>query len=81
MLLLLDNYDSLTYNLYDYFVQCGAECEVIRNDELDLSSVLSKYTGIIISPGPGTPFNAGCTMEVLEKFSDKLPILGVCLGL
>ena len=81
MLLLLDNYDSFTYNLYDYFVQCGAECEVIRNDELDLSSVLSKYTGIIISPGPGTPFNAGCTMEVLEKFSDKLPILGVCLGL
>ncbi|MBT8327280.1 MAG: aminodeoxychorismate/anthranilate synthase component II [Bacteroidia bacterium] len=81
MLLLLDNYDSFTYNLYDYFLQCGAECEVIRNDELDVSTVLSKYKGIIISPGPGTPENAGCTMEILEKFSDKLPIFGVCLGL
>ncbi len=81
MLLLLDNYDSFTYNLYDYFLQCGADVEVVRNDELDINTVLSKYEGIIISPGPGIPLQAGCTMQILEKFSEKLPILGVCLGL
>jgi len=81
VLLLLDNYDSFTYNLYDYFVQCNAEVEVIRNDELDLASILDKYEGIIISPGPGTPKEAGRTMDVIEQFHDKLPIFGVCLGM
>ena len=81
MLLLLDNYDSFTYNLYDYFVQCGAHLEVIRNDELNLETVLSKYEGIVISPGPGIPQNAGCTLKILELFAEKLPIFGVCLGL
>ena len=81
MLLLLDNYDSFTYNLYDYFVQCGAEVEVIRNDKLDLTSVIARYNGIIISPGPGIPIDAGCTMELIKQFHDKLPILGICLGM
>jgi anthranilate/para-aminobenzoate synthase component II len=55
MLLLLDNYDSFTYNLYDYFVRCGAEVEVVRNDQIEVNTIGDKYTGIILSPGPGTP--------------------------
>lgn len=81
MLLLLDNYDSFTYNLYDYFVQCGASVEVVRNDKLDLSIVNQRYSGIIISPGPGNPSSAGCTMEVLKLFHQSKPIFGVCLGM
>ena len=81
MLLLLDNYDSFTYNLYDYFVQCGAEVQVVRNDNLNLDTVLMNYQGIIISPGPGEPKDAGCTMQVIERFHKQLPMLGVCLGL
>jgi anthranilate synthase/aminodeoxychorismate synthase-like glutamine amidotransferase len=81
VLLLLDNYDSFTYNLYDYFVQSGAKVHVVRNDELNLDTVLSTYTGIIISPGPGVPNDAGCTMQVIERFHDQLPIFGVCLGM
>lgn len=81
VLLLLDNYDSFTYNLYDYFLQCGAEVEVVRNDQLDLDSVAQKYSGIIISPGPGTPDNAGCTLAVIDKYYKQLPIFGVCLGM
>lgn len=81
VLLLLDNYDSFTYNLYDYFVQCGAQVEVVRNDQLDLNQVLAKYSGIIISPGPGTPSEAGCTLDVIAKFKNILPIFGVCLGM
>jgi anthranilate synthase component 2 len=81
VLLLLDNYDSFTYNLYDYFVRCGAEVRVVRNDELDIDSIKDLYTGIIISPGPGIPANAGFTMQVIQKYHDKLPIFGVCLGM
>jgi anthranilate synthase component 2 len=81
VLLLLDNYDSFTYNLADYFLQCEAEIEVVRNDQLDLSTVLDKYNGIIISPGPGEPKDAGCTQELLNQFHQKLPIFGVCLGM
>ncbi|PCJ66109.1 MAG: aminodeoxychorismate/anthranilate synthase component II [Bacteroidetes bacterium] len=81
MLLLIDNYDSFSYNLCDYFKQCGAQIQVVRNDELDMTTVLSKYSGIIISPGPGKPKDAGCTMELIERFYDKLPVFGVCLGM
>ena len=81
MLLLLDNYDSFTYNLYDYFVQCGAEVQVVRNDNLNLETVLATYQGIVISPGPGEPKDAGCTMQVIERFHKQLPIIGVCLGM
>ena len=81
MLLLLDNYDSFTYNLYDYFVRCGAEVEVVRNDEIDVPTIGEKYTGIILSPGPGTPESAGSLMDIIQRYHDKLPIFGVCLGM
>jgi len=81
MLLLLDNYDSFTYNLYDYFVRCGAEVEVIRNNEIDIDTIGLKYDGIILSPGPGQPKSAGKLMEVIHQYNDKLPLFGVCLGM
>ncbi|MFT6112638.1 MAG: anthranilate synthase/aminodeoxychorismate synthase-like glutamine amidotransferase [Bacteroidia bacterium] len=81
MLLLLDNYDSFTYNLYDYFVRCGAEVEVIRNDEIEVNTIGDKYTGIILSPGPGTPQESGSLMDVIHLYHNKLPIFGVCLGM
>jgi len=81
VLLLLDNYDSFTYNLYDYLTQSGADVEVIRNDKLDISSIGEKYSGIILSPGPGEPKDAGCTLEVIHQFHKTLPILGICLGM
>jgi anthranilate synthase/aminodeoxychorismate synthase-like glutamine amidotransferase len=81
MLLLLDNYDSFTYNLYDYFVRCGAEVEVIRNDEIEVNTIGDKYTGIILSPGPGTPEESGRLMDVIHLYHNKLPIFGVCLGM
>ena len=80
MLLLLDNYDSFTYNLADYLHQLGADLEVVRNDALDIDSV-TKYSGIVISPGPGTPQNAGITIDVIKNSPGSLPILGVCLGM
>lgn len=81
VLLLIDNYDSFTYNLYDYFKQAGAEIEVIRNDSVDISSIGARYQGIILSPGPGEPLRAGCTMKVIEQYHKTIPILGVCLGM
>lgn len=81
MLLLLDNYDSFTYNLYDYFHQCGVEVEVIRNDEIEISTIAEKYMGIILSPGPGKPKDAGKMMEIIEMYHNRLPIFGVCLGM
>ena len=81
MILLLDNYDSFTYNLLDYIKQCGAQCEVLRNDAIALEEIAARqYKGIIISPGPETPSKAGITMAVIDKFHDKIPLLGVCLG-
>jgi anthranilate synthase/aminodeoxychorismate synthase-like glutamine amidotransferase len=80
VLLLLDNYDSFTYNLRDYLIQCGAAVEVIRNDAFDVST-LHQYQGVVISPGPGIPENAGCTMEVLKSLPENMPLLGVCLGM
>lgn len=81
MLLLLDNYDSFTYNLKDYFEQLGVSCLTVRNDEITLEKLKKrKFKGIVISPGPKTPQDAGILMEVIAEYHDKLPILGICLG-
>jgi anthranilate synthase/aminodeoxychorismate synthase-like glutamine amidotransferase len=82
MLLVIDNYDSFTYNLVQYLGELGADTKVIRNDEMTVDEI---DTGlgpdrILISPGPGTPDNAGITLETVGRFSGRLPILGVCLG-
>jgi anthranilate synthase/aminodeoxychorismate synthase-like glutamine amidotransferase len=79
--LLLDNYDSFTYNLYQYLCELGADVEVIRNDETDLEAIESgHFDGIVISPGPSRPENAGITLAVIERFGPHTPIMGVCLG-
>ncbi len=82
MLLVIDNYDSFTYNLVQYLGELGAEMEVRRNDEVTLEEIENeiKPEKILISPGPGTPDDAGISLKILEAFADKLPILGVCLG-
>ena len=81
MILLIDNYDSFTWNLYQYFCELGAEVLVRRNDELTLAQIdaLSPQK-IVISPGPCTPDDAGISLEVIRYFSGKIPLLGVCLG-
>ena len=80
-LLLIDNYDSFTYNLYDYFLQLGVECRVIRNDEWTLEEVINyPFDALVISPGPKKPQDAGLTMALIAHFFDKKPILGICLG-
>lgn len=78
-ILLIDNYDSFTYNLYDYVKQHGVACDVVKNDALDLE-IANNFDGILLSPGPKTPTDAGCTMDVIEQFHKTKPILGVCLG-
>jgi anthranilate synthase/aminodeoxychorismate synthase-like glutamine amidotransferase len=78
-LLLIDNFDSFTYMLKDYLEQCGAACDVIRNNEA-LPQNMAIYQGIVISPGPSTPTEAGCTMQAIHLFHSSHPILGVCLG-
>lgn len=82
MLLVIDNYDSFTYNLVQYLGELGAEMQVRRNDEVTLEEIENKLkpARILISPGPGTPDEAGVSLAVLKRFSDKIPILGVCLG-
>src|SRR5580704_2688367 len=81
MVLLLDNYDSFTYNLYDYILQCGETCRVVRNDELSVNEIAGiDFTSAIISPGPKTPHEAGITMGFIKKFYRSKPILGICLG-
>lgn len=80
-LLLIDNYDSFTYNLRDYFAQLGAECDVIRNDDTDIGSLFpNDYDAVVISPGPKSPEDAGITMEIIDRWHEQLPILGICLG-
>ena len=81
MILLIDNYDSFTWNLYQYFCELGADVLVRRNDELTLAQIdaLSPQK-IVISPGPCTPDDAGISLEVIRYFSGKIPLLGVCLG-
>ena len=80
MLLLLDNFDSFTYNLADYLAQAGAECVVVNNKTPISEIEKLPLRGIVLSPGPETPSKAGCMPEVLSSFYNKLPILGVCLG-
>ncbi|MFN0276261.1 MAG: anthranilate synthase component II [Chitinophagales bacterium] len=81
MIFLLDNYDSFTYNLYDYLSQLGAEILVKRNDEITLPEIEDlSPSAIVISPGPKTPKDAGILMQVLHHFHKKLPLLGICLG-
>ena len=81
MLLMIDNYDSFTYNLVQYFYQLGQEVEVYRNDLISLDDIEKKSPEyIVISPGPCTPKEAGISVELIKKFKDTLPILGVCLG-
>jgi anthranilate synthase/aminodeoxychorismate synthase-like glutamine amidotransferase len=81
MILLIDNYDSFTYNLYDYFVRLGEQVLVVKNDELDEVSVLDmNFDRLVISPGPNTPDTSGNLMKIVHVLHDKLPILGICLG-
>jgi len=80
-LLLIDNYDSFTYNLAQYFGELGAEVAVERNDAITVDAIAAKAPeAIVISPGPCTPNEAGISMDVVERFARKVPILGVCLG-
>ena len=78
-LALVDNYDSFTYNLVQYLAELGDEPRVFRNDEVTVKE-LGTYDGIVISPGPGTPDDAGVSTEAIRELSGKVPILGVCLG-
>ena len=81
MLLLIDNYDSFTYNLFQYLSELGEEVVVARNDKITLREIESmKPQRIVISPGPSTPLQAGISNEVIRRFGSSLPILGVCLG-
>ena len=81
MLLIIDNYDSFTYNLYQYLCELGAEVEVVRNDKISLEEITDMSpAGIIISPGPSTPLEAGISNDVIRQFGPKTPTLGVCLG-
>ncbi|ANN25289.1 TPA: aminodeoxychorismate/anthranilate synthase component II [Vibrio vulnificus] len=81
MLLIIDNYDSFTYNLYQYFCELGVQVQVVRNDEIDLAGIAQlNPTHLVISPGPCTPNEAGISLAAIEHFAGKLPILGVCLG-
>jgi anthranilate synthase/aminodeoxychorismate synthase-like glutamine amidotransferase len=82
MLLVVDNYDSFTYNLVQYLGELGANPHVIRNDEASVDDIELKWQPerILISPGPGTPDTAGISLEVIKRFAGLLPILGVCLG-
>ncbi|MCS6796092.1 MAG: aminodeoxychorismate/anthranilate synthase component II [Raineya sp.] len=79
-ILLLDNFDSFTYNLQDYLERLGAKCQVFRNN-IDIQEITQfQYQGVVLSPGPATPQKAGNLMQILDFYHDKLPILGVCLG-
>jgi anthranilate synthase/aminodeoxychorismate synthase-like glutamine amidotransferase len=81
MILLIDNYDSFTYNLAQFLGQLGEKLEVRRNDQITIEQIAAqKPQRIVISPGPGEPQNAGICIEVIRQFAGKIPILGVCLG-
>lgn len=81
MILLIDNYDSFTYNIYQYLGSLGEKVRVVRNDALAVSDVAKlKPEAIILSPGPGNPDEAGITLETIAAYAGKIPILGVCLG-
>ena len=81
MLLMIDNYDSFTFNLVQYFGELGEDVRVIRNDAMTLAALRKlEPSAIVISPGPGTPDDAGLSLEIIERLSGSMPILGVCLG-
>jgi len=81
MILLLDNYDSFTYNLYQYLAELGGDIEVYRNDVITVDEIIKKEpSALVLSPGPGRPENAGIMNELVKNASGKMPILGVCLG-
>jgi len=81
VVLLIDNYDSFTFNLYDYILQSGEECLVIRNDEMTIEEIKHlDFNKIVISPGPGKPLNAGICTELIKEFYQSKAILGICLG-
>ncbi len=82
MILLIDNYDSFTYNLVHYLGELGAQCRVVRNDRIDVDDILKdRPDAIVISPGPGTPDKAGICLELIGKAAAKIPLFGVCLGM
>jgi anthranilate synthase component 2 len=81
MLLLIDNYDSFTYNLYQYLGELGAETRVVRNDELTVAEALAlRPSSVVISPGPGNPDEAGISLDLIRALPSDVPLLGVCLG-
>ena len=81
MILLLDNYDSFTYNVYQMLSELGAEVEVYRNDKITINEIRErKYKAIVISPGPGVPKDAGITESLIDELKGEIPILGICLG-
>jgi anthranilate synthase component 2 len=81
MLLMIDNYDSFTYNLVQYFGELGEDVRVVRNDEIDLAGIAAlKPERIVISPGPCSPNEAGISVPTIKAFAGKIPLLGVCLG-
>ncbi|MEZ5672806.1 MAG: aminodeoxychorismate/anthranilate synthase component II [Thiotrichaceae bacterium] len=81
MLLMIDNYDSFTYNLVQYFGELGAEVKVCRNDQITVNEIATLApTHLVISPGPCTPDDAGISLDAIRSFAGKIPILGVCLG-
>jgi anthranilate synthase/aminodeoxychorismate synthase-like glutamine amidotransferase len=81
MLLLIDNYDSFTYNLYQYLGELGAQTRVVRNDEISVEEALAlEPEAIVISPGPGTPDDAGISLDLIRAAQGAVPLLGVCLG-
>src|SRR5688500_10654574 len=82
MLLVIDNYDSFTYNLVQYLGELGAEMKIFRNDAITVDEIENglRPERILISPGPGTPDGAGITLPVIDRFAGRVPILGVCLG-
>jgi anthranilate synthase/aminodeoxychorismate synthase-like glutamine amidotransferase len=82
MLLVIDNYDSFTYNLVQYLGELGSDIKVFRNDEITVDEIADdlKPEKLLISPGPGTPDNAGITLSAIERFAGRIPVLGVCLG-
>lgn len=81
MLLMIDNYDSFTYNLVQYFCELDQQVVVHRNDEIDIATIRSLNPSVIVlSPGPGTPQKAGVTLDIIQTFAGKIPMFGVCLG-
>ncbi|MDA3947425.1 MAG: aminodeoxychorismate/anthranilate synthase component II [Helicobacteraceae bacterium] len=81
MVLMIDNYDSFTYNIVQYCLELGADLKIIRNDEMTVDEIVQLNPDkIILSPGPGTPNDAGVTLDVIERFKDDIPIFGICLG-